>query len=211
MDEDEVEGVLNKRQLRQLKSLALAVGPSAGFAHSEEQPSSVTTFPYATASPDYTGFSGEETYAQIRIPTSYTDATNSPQRKDLRKANEKEITCLTEHEVYDVVPITGVHKGQKFIVPRFEFKQKVDGRFKAKPVLQGCAPEAGIDYGNTFTPVCRIGSQRVLLAIACQQDWTVYQVDVQVAFLQSKIQDDVLVKAAPGHDAKYIKTENILS
>lgn len=42
----------------------------------------------------------------------------------------------------------------------------------------------------------------MLLVIACQHDWPAYQVGVQVAFLQSKIKDDVSVKTAPGHSAK---------
>lgn len=46
----------------------------------------------------------------------------------------------------------------------------------------------------------------MLLAIGCQHDWPVYQVVVQVAFLQRKIKDGVLVKTAPGHNAKDIKT-----
>ncbi len=205
-DEDNTESVLNDRQLRQLKSLAFAVGPPSDFAHNEEQPSSATAFAYATGSPDYTGFSGEDTSMKIWIPTSYKDAISCPQHKDWQNAIQKEMSSLTEHEVYDLVPITSVPKGQKIIGSRFVFKQKADGRFKARLVVQGYAQEAGIDYGKTFAPVCRIGSQRVLLAIACQHDWPVYQVDVQVAFLQSKIQDDVFVKAAPGHDTNDMKT-----
>ena len=62
-----------------------------------------------------------------------------------------------------------------------------------------------------FAPVCRIGSQRVLIAIACQHDWPVYQVDVQVAFLQNKIKDDVFVKATLDTTKKTMKPENLRS
>ena len=187
------------------------MGPSADFTHSQEQPSSVTTFAYATSSPDYTRALGEETNAKTRIPTSYPDAINSPQRNDRQKAIEKEMTSLTENEVYDLVPITSAPKGQKIIGSRFVFKKKADGRFTARLVVQGYAQEAGIDYGKTFAPVCRIGGQRVLLAIACQHDWPVYQVDVQVAFLQSKIKDDVFVRATLDTTQKTTKPENLWS
>ena len=41
----------------------------------------------------------------------------------------------------------------------------------------------------------------MVLAIACEHDWLVYQLGVQVAVLQSKIDGDVYVKTAPGRDA----------
>lgn len=204
--EDTIKGALNERQLRQLESLAAAVGPSADFAHIEKQPSFVTAFAYGTSSPDYTGLSGEDTNAEIRIPTSYAVATKCPQRRDWLKTIENEMISLTDRDVYDPVPITSVPKGYKIIGSRFVFKHQADGRFKARLVVQGYTQEAGIDYGTTFAPVCRIGSQRVLLAIACQHDWPVYQIDAQVAFLQSTIIDDVFVKAAPGHNEKDVKT-----
>ena len=52
----------------------------------------------------------------------------------------------------------------------------------------------------------RIESQRILLAKVCEYDWPVYevdiQVDVQVAFLPSPIEDEVYVKIAPGQEER---------
>ena len=110
------------------------------------------------------------------------------------------MTGRTGHDVYDLAPIASVHKGHKIIGSRFVVKKK------ARLVIQGYTQEAGIDYGKTFAPVCRVGGQRVRLAIACQHDWPVYQIDVQVASPQSTIKDDVFVHAAPGHDANDAKT-----
>ena len=84
-----------------------------------------------------------------------------------------------------MVPITGVPKGHKIIGSRLGFKQKADNRFKAGPVVQGYVPEAGIDYGKTFAPVCRIDRQRIMLATACQHDRSVYQADVHKLLLLS--------------------------
>ena len=90
------------------------------------------------------------------------------------------MTSPTANEVYDLVPITGVPKGQTIIGSKFVLKQKADDQFKAQLLVQGCSREAGIDYGKMFAPVCRIGNQRVPLAKACQHDWPDDQVDVQV-------------------------------
>ena len=114
---------------------------------------------------------------------------------------------LKDHDVYDLVPITSVPHDNKIIGSRFVFKQKTDGRFKARLVVQGYVQEPGIDYGKSYEPVCRIGSIRMILAIACEHGWPVWQLDVQVAFLQSKIEGrDVHVKTAPGQEVKDLKT-----
>ena len=76
----------------------------------------------------------------------------SRQRKQWLGANDKEIKSLREHEVYDLVPITGVPKGKKIIGSRFVFKQKADNRFKARLVVQGYVQEPGIDFGKSFAP-----------------------------------------------------------
>ena len=46
------------------------------------------------------------------------------------------MTSLTEHGVYDLVPITSVPTDQKIIRSKFVFKQKADSGFKARLVLQ---------------------------------------------------------------------------
>ena len=119
---------------------------------------------------------------------------------------------LKQHDVYKLVNISGVPKGEKIIGSRFVFKQKADGRFKARLVVQGHVQEPGIDYGRSYAPVCRIGSIRTLLAIACEHGWPVWQMDcdVVVAFLQSLIVKDVFVEPAPGHDPRDSKTGEVM-
>ena len=64
--------------------------------------------------------------------------------------------------------------------------------------MQGWSQRPGIDCGATFAPVCRIESQRLLLAISTQHDWDIYMLDVKRALIQSKIDEEVFVKQAPG-------------
>ena len=66
-------------------------------------------------------------------------------------------------------------------------------------MVQGWSQRPGIDCGATFAPVCRIESQRLLLAISIQHDWDIYMLDVKCAFLQSKIDEEVFVKRGPGY------------
>ena len=177
------------------------------FAHTNSEPFlSYKAFTYATSTPDDKRFS-EEVKRVPQIPRTYADAIHSPEHKEWRIAIDKEMNSLKDHDVYEPVPITSVPKNNKIIGSRFAFKQNTDGRFKAGLVVQGYVQEPGIDYGKSYAPVCRIGSICMVLAIACEHGWPVWQLDVQVAFLQAKIEGrDVYVKTAPGQETKDPKT-----
>ncbi|XP_019166513.1 PREDICTED: uncharacterized protein LOC109162249 [Ipomoea nil] len=56
-------------------------------------------------------------------------------------------------------------------------------RNKARLVAQGHTQIEGIDYDETFAPVARLESIRILLAVACILGFTLYQMDVKTAFL----------------------------
>ena len=193
----------------QLLHIATQTTPSmlttADSAHLDGQPfDTLRAFVYATGVPVHKGFSEEGQL--VRIPNSYKDAQKSPQWGDWNNAIQKEMDSLRKHNVYKLVKMSSVPKEEKIIGSRFVFKQKVDGRFKARLVVQGYVQEAGVDYGRSYAPVCRIGSIRTVLAIACEHGWPVWQMDVVVAFLQAHIDKDVYVKPAPGHDPRDPKT-----
>ena len=106
----------------------------------------------------------------LQIPRKYTDAINSPENKEWKIATDKEMNSLEDHDFYDLVPITSVPH-DNIIGSRFVLQAKTDGRFKARFVVQGYVQEPSIDYGKSYTPVCRIGSIRMILAIACDRGW----------------------------------------
>ncbi|GKD43824.1 copia protein [Tanacetum coccineum] len=68
-------------------------------------------------------------------------------------------------------------------------------RNKAMLVAQGNNQQEGIDYDETYTPVARLESIRILLVIACANDFKLYQMDVKSAFLNSFINEDYHLKA----------------
>ena len=51
----------------------------------------------------------------------------------------------------------------------------------------------GVDYDETFAPVARIESIRILIALACQLKFKFYQMDVKTAFLNGLLKEDVYV------------------
>ena len=183
---------------------------TADFAHLDGDPfASLRAFVYAAGAPGRKGISEEGNHT-LKIPNSYKDAMKSTQWKDWQGVIHKEMDSLKQHDVYKLVNISSVPKGEKIIDSRFVFKPKADGRSKARLVVQGHVQEPGIDYGRSYAPVCRIGSIRTLLTIACEHGWPVWQMGVVVAFLQSLIDKDFFVEPAPGHDPRDFKTGEVV-
>ncbi|GJU52122.1 retrovirus-related pol polyprotein from transposon TNT 1-94 [Tanacetum coccineum] len=69
---------------------------------------------------------------------------------------------------------------------------------KARLVAQGYNQQEGIDFDETYAPVARLESIRILLAYACAHDFKLYQMDVKSAFLNGFINEEVYVAQPPG-------------
>jgi hypothetical protein len=77
----------------------------------------------------------------------------------------------------------------------FRNKQDEDGQVvpnKSHLVAQGYTQVEGMDYGETYAPVARLESIRILLTYANHHDITLYQMDIKSAFLNGEIEEEVL-------------------
>nr|GEV96083.1 zinc finger, CCHC-type [Tanacetum cinerariifolium] len=94
----------------------------------------------------------------------------------------------------------------KWILKR---KMKVDGsidKYKAGLVIQGFRQKEGIDFFDTYAPVCRISTIRLLLALAAIHDLVIHQIDVTTAFLNGDLDKKIYTKqpegfVMPGHES----------
>nr|GEX11158.1 copia protein [Tanacetum cinerariifolium] len=75
-------------------------------------------------------------------------------------------------------------------------------RNKARLVAVGYSQQEGIDYDETFAPVARIEAIRLFLAYAAHKDFTVFQIDLETAFLNGILKEEVYVGQPPGFVSK---------
>ncbi|KAK1628215.1 hypothetical protein QYE76_002530 [Lolium multiflorum] len=130
-------------------------------------------------------------------PTSHVDALAEPVWK---VAMDDEYRALSLNHTWRLVdPPPGRHiVGCKWV---FKQKQKPDGsidQYKTSLVAKGFTQRHGIDYTDTFSPVVKRTTVRLILSIAMSRGWVLQQVDVQNAFLQGDIQEEVYMCQPPG-------------
>ena len=84
------------------------------------------------------------------------------------------------------------------------YKKKIDkhgrvDRYKARLVAQGFTQVEGIDYSKTYSPVARFTSIRIVLALAAMCGYVVHQMDVDTAFLNAELKEEVYIVPPPGY------------
>jgi hypothetical protein len=120
-------------------------------------------------------------------------------------AMQEELNNFKRNEVWSLVPRPKQNVvGTKWVFRNKQDEHEVVTRNKAQLVAKGYAQVAGLDFEETFAPVARLESIRILLAYAAHHSFRLFQMDVKSAFLNGPIKEEVYMKQPPSfEDDKY--------
>jgi hypothetical protein len=114
---------------------------------------------------------------------------------------DEEYSALQRNQTWDLVP---PRRGINLIDSRwvYKVKRKADGsieRLKARLVAKGFKQRYGVDYFDTFCPVVKPTTIRIILSLAVNRGWSMRQVDIQNAFLHGMLEEEVYMRQPPGY------------
>ncbi|KAI3709538.1 hypothetical protein L2E82_39300 [Cichorium intybus] len=151
-------------------------------------------------------FVSDRTLINLDEPANYQEAVAGLESAKWKEAIDSEIKSMYDNQVWNLVDNV---PGRKTVGCKWIFKKKsdMDGKvhtFKAILVAKGFTQTPGVDYDETFSPVAKIKSIRIMLAIAAFHDYEIWQMDIKTAFLNGKLTEDVYMNQPEGFvDAKY--------
>ena len=150
---------------------------------------------YEHLSPSFRAFATN--LSSEEIPRTIQEALRVPK---WRKVVMEEMHALEKNGTWELVrkPEGKTLVGCKRV---FTVKYKADGsidRHKARLVAKGFTQTYDIDYQETFAPVAKLNTVRVLLSLAANLDWKLHQLDVKNAFLNGDLEEEIYMDLPPG-------------
>lgn len=135
-------------------------------------------------------------------PLSFNEAKNCEDAPHWQDAMKEEMDSLHKNSTWLLVE---PQKDRKVIDNRWVYKIKIHTngdleRYKARLVVRGFTQQAGIDYHETFSPVVKFTSLRMLFATIAAEGLFAKQFDIKTAFLYGDLEEQIFMKQPEGFD-----------
>nr|ABF94664.1 retrotransposon protein, putative, Ty1-copia subclass [Oryza sativa Japonica Group] len=134
-------------------------------------------------------------------PRTIEEAYSSPDADYWKEAVRSEMDSIMSNGTWEVVerPYGCKPVGCKWV---FKKKLRPDGtieKYKARLVAKGYTQKEGEDFFDTYSPVARLTTIRVLLALAASHGLLVHQMDVKTAFLNGELEEEIYMDQPDGY------------
>ena len=130
---------------------------------------------------------------------------------------EEEINAIEKNDTWE---LSTLPKGHEAIGVKWVYKEKKNAngdvvRNKARLVAEGYKQKYGVDYEEVFALVTRMETIHLLISLAAQMKWKIYQLDVKSAFLNGYLKEEVYVEqpigfVVKGHEDKVLRLKKVL-
>ena len=137
-------------------------------------------------------------------PNSYKDAMNSPDAAEWRPACEAKYDILMGYHTWKL--IKKLPSGN-IVRCWWTFRVKRDNlgavnKFKARLIAQGFSQVKGLDYSETFSPIIKFTTIRLMIALACRYNLELHHINIKGTYLNGKLEDDIYMCQPEGFTAK---------
>jgi hypothetical protein len=188
---------LNDKAAKRLRALQRNLGDRNEPGPKDIAPSTVSLLAYIV-------------HGEARITTgigndtpTYREAKISQHAAQWRIATDSEIASLIDAGTFTLCELPAGFKaiGGKWVL---RIKRGADGeiiKFKARFVAQGFLQRYGVDYVDTYAPVARIPSIRIIIALTAHHDWELHHMDVKSAYLNGDLDEEIYMHQPEGYVA----------
>jgi len=152
------------------------------------------------------GLSEDDTETQLAMfaaadPIRFEDVV---QNEKWRTTMDVEMEAIKRNGTWELMelPAGGKKVGVKWVYKtKFNEHGAVD-KYKARLVVKGYSQQYGVDYTEVFALVARTETIRLVVALAAQRGWAIYQLDVKSAFLYGELNEEVFMEQPCGYVQK---------
>jgi len=136
-------------------------------------------------------------FINANTPTSYVEAIQDKDCIKWKEAMDHEINCLNKNNTWSLVERP---EKKKVIDVKWIYTRKDENKYKARLVVRGFQQQGILD--ETYSPVAKTQTLKMLLSLCCQKQLFIEQMDVETAFLNGKIKSEVYVNQPDGYSDK---------
>jgi hypothetical protein len=147
--------------------------------------------------------------SDVKIPATVKAAMKDIYEKHWKAAMDSEYQSIIAHGTYRLVPTPIPSPNIVSCKWVFSVKEK-DGwviRFKARLVVRGFGQEYGVDYEETYSPVLKYKTLRLVLQIVATFDMELEVMDVQTAYLHAELKETVYMKQPEGYEQYHTQND----